>query len=378
MRPDTTALSTITGRITALFGVITTTIGRIVEIPFRIIIVILRRIHENLVAHPGRYQNASRLLAGGICATIGIFIAVTIVGNIVLLQNLKMLAPTPEWSLFEAGALTAFLGLVGFLVGFGLFKMQPGLVRGLLAGLCAFAFTASVVMVLRFGLGYQPWLGGTMAMLTAFPIAFGAAWGMGGWAKQNMTIEANMEARAHPVTPKPNLGAFDGVKFNEAIFKWLGNRLWPVLKPLVGPAVIVTALVGAFVAVLLVVGQIAPGKRVQTYLDEAATTTVGGTVDFLGLQLPKFVVFLIVAALLLGAVATTGLILALIFNALGSAVKSAKTAAKQPLDLSEKGGRSDAISKAFQWVMRLVQFNIDFVVDIVNAIGGMFGIRAAK
>lgn len=370
MRPNAAAISAIFGRITA-------TIGRIVEIPFRIIIVILRRIHDNLQANPGRYQLASRLLAGGICASIGIFIAVTIVGNIVLLQNLKMLGATPAWSVLEAGALTAFLGLVGFLIGFGLLKMQPGLARGVLSGLTAFAFTASVVMVLRFGLGYQPWLGGTMAMLTAFPIAFATVWGMGGFARQNMTIEANFESRAHPEAPKTNLGAFDGVKFNEVILKFLGNRLWPVIKPLVGPAVIVTGLIAAFITVLLIVGQVTPGMRTQTYSSEAAATSILGTADFLGLQLPKFLVFIITTTFLLGGLVTTALLFALIFNALGAAVKNAKSAAKQPLDLTAKQN-TDIVSKSFQWIMRLVKFNIDFVVDIVGYIGGMFGIRAAK
>jgi hypothetical protein len=371
MRPNTAALS-------ATFGRITATIGRIVEIPFRIIITILRRIHDNLVAHPDRYQLASRLLAGGICASIGIFIAVTIVGNIVLLQSLLMLPANPAWSLAEAGALTAFLGLVGFLVGFGLLKMGPGLLRGILAGLAAFALTASIVMVLRYGFGYQPWLGGTMMMLTAFPIAFAAVWGMGGFARQNMTIEANMEARANPQPPPRNIGAFDGVKFNERIFKFLGNRIWPIIKPLVGPAVIVSVLVGSFVAVLLIIGQVAPGTRTQTYDVDAAATQIGGTATFLGAELPKFVVFLLVAGFLLAGVATNALILALIINALGSAVKNAKAAAKQPLDLTEKGGQKNIFSQSFQWIMRLVQFNIDFVRDIVGAIGGMFGIRAAK
>ena len=60
-----------------------------------------------------------------------------------------------------------------------------------------------------------------------------------------------------------------------------------------------------------------------------------------------------------------------------AAVKTAKTAAKQPLDLTAKQN-TGFVSKSFQWIMRLVQFNIDFVRDMVGMIGGMFGIRAAK
>lgn len=350
---------------------ITTPIGRIVALPFVFIASILKRLYANLQAHPQRYVIASRILASGILASLGIFIAVTIVGNIALLQSLKMLAPEPHWQLWEAAVFIVFCALVGGLIGFGMTKMQPNLLRGLLGGLSAFALTAAVVMVLRYGFGYTPWdgAGGTIAMLTAFPVAFATVWGMGGFARQNLTIEANIEARKVTPTPEPNLGAFDGVKFNVRLLSFLNNRIWPVIKPLVGPAALVSVMVGSVIAILLIIAQFAPGKRTQTYNIAAEATTIAGQVEFAGLMLPKFLVFLIVAALILGAVATTALLLALLFNALGSAVLSAKKAQKTPFDPSQKG-RSDPLSKAFQWVMRLVKFTIDFGVDMFNAVAG--------
>jgi len=162
------------------------------------------------------------------------------------------------------------------------------------------------------------------------------------------------------------------------VVRFIGDRIWPVIKPLIGPAVIVAVLVGSVVAVLLVIGSIFPARRIQTDVNEAAATTIAGTVDFLGLQLPKFLVFLIVAAIILGAVATTGLLFALLFNSLGNGVRSAKAAAAKPLDLTEKSGRNGIFAKLFRWTMRFVKFNIDFIADIVNGIAGAFGSRSAR
>ena len=356
---------------------ITAPLGRIIAIPFGLLVTVLNRIYLALNAHPVAYQRASRGLAGGILASFGVFIAVTIVGNIGLLQGLKMLGGK-VWTVDEVLAMIVLAALVGFIVGFGLFKMRPTLLRGILAGVTAFAFTTCVVMVVRYFFGYEPWATGTVFMFAGFPTAFGAIWGMGGFAKQNMTIEANLEAREHPPTQLANIGAFDGVRFNYRVVRFIGDRIWPVIKPLIGPAVIVAVLVGSVVAVLLVIGSIFPARRIQTDVNEAAATTIAGTVDFLGLQLPKFLVFLIVAAIILGAVATTGLLFALLFNSLGNGVRSAKAAAAKPLDLTEKSGRNGIFAKLFRWTMRFVKFNIDFIADIVNGIAGAFGSRSAR
>jgi hypothetical protein len=367
MRPNPLAIAeTVFGRI-----------GQIAATPFRFLAALLVRIYQSLQVHPVTYARVSRALAGGVLAGLGVFIAVTIVGNIALLQSAKMLGGF-EWSWAEFFTIIVLSALVGGLVGFGLLKMQANLLRGILAGLAGFALTASIVMVLRWATGYQPWAGGTMFMLTAFPVAFAGIWGMGGFETKNLTIEANLAARGEPQPEPVNLGAFDGVKFHVRLFSFLANRIWPVIKPLLGPAVVVTVLVGSVISILVLLGQIAPGTRTQTVEVDAAATTVAGTASFIGLQLPKFLVFLIVAVIILGGVATTALILALIFNALSNAVSKAKKDPKHPVDLTDSSGQASAAGRMFQWVRRLIQFNVDFAADIINAIGGMFGIRSAR
>lgn len=352
-------------------------IGRVAAIPFRLLAALLVRTYESLKTHPRTYTRVSRALAAGVLAGLGVFIAVTIVGNIALLQSGKFVGGM-EWSWAEFFVFILLCAIVGGLVGFGLLRMQTTLLRGLLGGIAGFSLAAAVVMVIRWATGYHPWDGGAMFMLTAFPTAFASVWGMGGFEARNLTIEANVAARAHPQQPPENRGAFDGVMFHVRLFTFLAKRIWPVVEPLLGPAIVVTVLVGSGIAVLVVIGQIAPGTRTQTVEVDAAATTVAGTASFLGLQLPKFLVFLIVAGLILGAVGTTALVLALIFNALGSAISSARKAPKHPLDLTRTGADAPPLAGAFQWVRRLIQFNIDFAADIIGAISSMFGIRSAR
>jgi hypothetical protein len=343
-------------------------LGRIftpfIRIPARLVDILRER--------PVAYARVSRGLAGGIGATVGIVLTVGALVTFAIMQSLKLIGGV-VWAPEQALAFIVLAALAGFLWGFGVLKMAPGLPRALLGALTVLSLVAAVLMLFRWTVGYEPFNGGATAMICAFPVAFAVVWGMGGFNPKYMTIEAVHAAAHEPHTDQPPLrGAFDGIQLNVNLVNFVRNRIVPVLRPLFGYMLVILAVVTLIIIALLIVGNFAP-KRVQTENTAAAATTINGTLDgveIFGRPVSKFVFFIVVAFLIMGALGTLALLITLTVNALSAGVSEAKKAPKKPLDLTRSAGKPGPFGGVVQFVTRLMQFLKEWIADIAGGFTG--------
>ncbi len=339
---------------------IETGLSSIFSIPLRVL--------ESLAPRPAAYARVSQLLAGGIGATIGLAVSLFILINIAVLQSLKLIGGT-VWPVEQAALFVVLAAIIGLLWGVGLLRLRPGLLRAVLGALSAGALATVVMMLLRWLFGYEPWSAGALFLFGGFALSFGAIWGMGGFYPSNMTVAAAHAAAHQPhSTPKPLMGAFDAVKFNVGLLKFIGNRIVPIVRPLVGPMFLALGIAMIGVFVVMIIGSFGPA-RVQTDRVSASAVTARGYlegVELFGQPVSKLGFFIFISLLILGGIGSLALGLALIVNALSTQVQIAKKLPAEPLDLTEKSGKTGPIAHVAQFVVRLVRFFVDFILDIVN------------
>ncbi len=323
---------------------------------------------ESLETHPATYNRVSQGLAGGIGATIGLAISLFILVNIAVLQSLKLIGGI-VWAPEQVILFVVLSLLVGFLWGIGLFVLPPSVLRLALGALAAFSLATAVLMFVRWLVGFEPWSPGAVFLFGGFALAFGAIWGMGGFRPENQSVEAAHEAAHHPQQPKPLKGAFDAVKFNVALIRFLGNRIVPILRPLVGPVIVALGIALLAVVVIMVASSLGT-QRIQTEQTGAsAVDVVHGYVpgiDFFGRPVSKFGFFIFLAVLILGGVGSMALGLALIVNALSAQVQIAKKLPAEPLDLTEAGGGKSPVAGVANFVTRLARFFTDWLGEIAS------------
>lgn len=326
------------------------------------------RILESLEAHPTLYNRVSQGLAGGIGATIGLVLSLGALITIAILQSLKLIGGI-VWAPEQAILFVVLAVIVGFIWGFGVLVMRPGVMRMLLGAIAACFLATALLMIFRWLVGFEPWSLGATLLFAGFAAAFGVVWGMGGFRPENQTVEAAHEAAHHPQPAQPIKGAFDAVKFNAALFRFIGNRILPIIRPLLGPAVIALGIALLAVVVIMVVSAFG-SQRVQTDRTSASAVTIRGYVDGLELfggPVSKFGFFIFIALLIVGGVGSMALGLALIVNALSTQVQIAKKLPKEPLDLTKVEGGKSPIAGMTQFFVRLLRFFTDWVADITGS-----------
>ena len=309
-----------------------------------------------------------RAVAGGIGASIGLGVSFGLLLLIGALQGLGLIGGP----FFEGSSVWGFLiaaMLIGGIWGIGTLKWRPSMGRALFAAIGGFMLVAVAMMILRWQLGLVPWAAGSILLFGGFAAGFSALWGMGAARRGYDQVETSGLAVEHDIeAPVLVPGAFNPITRGRALAHFSRTKILPVVLPLLGPLVIAlgVAMIGAVIA--MVFGAFGPAV-VQTNNMGAAATTPAGYMDgmtLFGGPVSKLAFFLFIAVLLLGAIGTMALGLALLLNALSVEIKDAQKMSPAPLDFSENNATRGPLWRVVNLISRLIKFFRDWVADITN------------
>jgi hypothetical protein len=238
-------------------------------------------------------------------------------------------------------ALIVFLGIVPGII------VLEGLILKRLVGAAAAAVLA-VPIYITFLVAFPPPPGigpnsGATLMFAGLGMAFGFVWGVGATSPGASSHEgpayyAELSAQAQPNRLK---------ELREMALK-LGPQAVAILLPLVRPLLITLGVVTLVILALVFVATnpIVPVSRVQT--NDAAASAVTMTGD-------KLLLFVVITVVVLGAVATLAVLLALGVNLLNRQVNAAKKEPKAPVE---------KLPDTF----RLLDFAVSWLADILGGL----------
>ncbi len=201
----------------------------------------------------------------------------------------------------------------------GFARAVMGLIGGAILGVVLF----NIIRAVFFGLPVV--LGGPGVFFIGFGALFGWLWGIGSFLPQSH----EHEGLAHVANGKPSRAV---VVMSRAVKGTPG--VLRSLRPLIPPLLVAIGVCAALVVILMLLSMnpLAP-RAVQTDKPEASAVTPAGSIVIGGeggLTINKTVFFAILAVVVLGGLAITGLILALIFNLLSRGVAEAKQSPPNP------------------------------------------------
>jgi hypothetical protein len=222
-----------------------------------------------------------------------------------------------------------------------------GLITGLIVGpvvLAVIRFSLSIVGMVNIDQGLLPSTGANL-FFAGFGGMFGWLWGIGSfnpYSHDHGGIPVN-------VNGKPGLMQIALHKGREAM-----PGIMQLVRPLIRPLLIALTICLAVTLILLVVGT--PLGRGQVLDPNASATTIAGGVTLpigAGLVVSKLVFFLIIVVLVLGALATMAIVLALVYNSVNREVNEAKVAPNNP-------------AKTEPLLFRLIDFFVTWVQEILD------------
>jgi hypothetical protein len=238
-------------------------------------------------------------------------------------------------------ALIVFLGIVP-----GIIVLEGAILKRLVGA--AAAAVLAVPIYITFLVAFPPPLGigpnsGATLMFAGLGMAFGFVWGVGAASPGASSHEgpayfAELAARAQPNPIK---------ELRELALK-LGPQAAETLLPLVRPLLITLGLVALVMlaVVFVATNPIVPVSRVQT--NDAAASAVTMTGD-------KLLLFVVIIVVVLGAIATLAVLLALGVNLLNRQVNTAKKEPKAPVEKLPN-------------VFRLFDFAVSWLADILGGL----------
>ncbi len=272
---------------------------------------------------------------------------------------------------FGLGALRGLAaGAVLYAVQYALFRTTSGLPTSDTLGTIANAVVALAVipsLMVLLGLSFKGAWGAAIAALVAAPafltvliffpqpmaagpnngatlifgglgMAFGGLWGIGAFSPGASAHEGPRYYAAQHVQPNPLI-----VLARQA-FKAAPGIIASV-RPLLRPLMVAIGIALAITAVIMAASTLLPITRVQTNNVAASASAVTGD---------KFIMFVIVSVVILGAVGTLAVLLALGVNALTRQVGEAKKATAEPVKVEQ--------NKLF----RFIDFIVSWVQDILQ------------
>jgi hypothetical protein len=316
------------------------------------------------VFHPGGTRAIAGMLLGGF-TTAMLYRGLADGGNFSILA-IVMLALG-----FGLGALRGLAaGAVLYAVQYALFRTTSGLPASDTLGTIANAVVALAVipsLMVLLGLSFKGAWGAVIAALAAAPafltvliffpqpraagpnngatlifgglgMAFGALWGIGAFSPGASAHEGPRYYAAQHVQPNPL------IVLAKQAFK-AAPGIMANVRPLLRPLMVAIGIALAITAVIMAASTLLPITRVQTNNVAASASAVTGD---------KFIMFVIVSVVILGAVGTLAVLLALGVNALTRQVGEAKKAAAEPVKVEQ--------NKLF----RFIGFIVSWVQDILQ------------
>lgn len=231
--------------------------------------------------------------------------------------------------------------------------MRPGILRGTLSLIIGFVLTAILYLIIRALLGLpMDWANsaGSTLMWSGLGGAFSWLLGVGAFSPGASAHEGPVvtwaENARHPKAP----GVLAQLRTNTVrFFKWAVPLILPNIRPLLIALGVIVAITAIFM--LLGANGIISVGRATTQIDAA------NTAEFTG---DKFIIFLIVAAVVLGLLVGTAIGLGLLMTSLTRQVEIAKKVQRTALP------DDSPLLKAGGYFERLLQFALAWVRDILD------------
>ncbi|MCC7447640.1 MAG: hypothetical protein IT324_09500 [Anaerolineae bacterium] len=208
--------------------------------------------------------------------------------------------------------------VVGFIIGAIIAFILYGIIRVLLGmSLTAPAdtteaakFTGSIVVIMVLG-GFAGWL-----------------WGVGSFSSASHEHDGFEHQRAH-AADKPSRA----VTVGRAAIRNAPNVIRSIL-PLIRPLLIALAMCVFVVLIFMILGMLPLFNKPQTYMAQGSAVTPAGSIYLPigaeGTPVSKTVFFAILVFLILGALGTLAVVIALLMNVLSNQVNAAKKAPNEP------------------------------------------------
>jgi hypothetical protein len=222
-----------------------------------------------------------------------------------------------------------------------------GLIAGLIGGpiiLAVIRFSLSMIGMVNIDQGLLPSTGANL-FFEGFGAMFGWLWGIGTfnpYSHDHGGIPTNLDG-------KPGLMQIALHKGREAM-----PGIMVLVRPLIRPLLVALAICLVVTVLLLVIGT--PLGRGQVLEPNASATTIAGGVTLPigdGFVVSKFVFFMIIMVLVLGALATMAVVLALVYNKVNHEVIAAKASPDDP-------------PKTEPTLFRLIDFFVTWVQEILD------------
>jgi hypothetical protein len=223
-----------------------------------------------------------------------------------------------------------------------------GLIAGLVVGpiiLALIRFSLSIIGMVNIDQGLLPSTGANL-FFAGFGAMVGWLWGIGSF---------NPYSHDHGGIPtdlsgKPGLMQIAFKKGREAM-----PGIMQLVRPLIRPLLVALAICLVVTFLFIVIGS-TPLGRGQVLDPNASATTIAGGITLPignGFVVSKTLFFLIIVLLVLGALATMAVVLALVYNAVNREVNEAKVAPNNP-------------PKTEPLLFRLIDFFVTWVQEILD------------
>jgi hypothetical protein len=189
---------------------------------------------------------------------------------------------------------------------------------------------------------------GSLLILSGVGGTFGFLWGMGALAPGASAHEGPTYWAALEAAQKPRFGLREAIALARKVIPPLIETFRPLIQPIAVAAGVTLGLI--FIIFMIVTNPIVPVSRLQTTNEAASAVAVTGD---------KLITFIAVIAVVIGAVASLAIGIALLMRYANREVNTAKEMKPEPI-------------KNPPWPLRLADFFISWINDIFSGLRSTF------
>ncbi len=189
---------------------------------------------------------------------------------------------------------------------------------------------------------------GSLLILAGIGGTFGFLWGMGALAPGASAHEGPTYWAALEAAQKPRFGLREAIALARKVIPPLIETFRPLIQPIAVAVGVTLGLI--FIIFMIVTNPIVPVSRLQTTNEAASAVAVTGD---------KLITFIVVVAVVIGAVASLAIGIALLMRYANREVNTAKEMKPEPI-------------KNPPWPLRLADFFISWINDIFSGLRSTF------